>query len=200
MEKITRGKFWAAIIAISIAGLFLRFLGFHFIGVDYQVCLSAWFDQMKEIGNISALAAYKGNYNYPYATILLLLTFIPVPSLYSIKMVSVLFDFLTAGCIALTAMHTIADGRRNGIGLVAYALVLCNPLAVMNSGYLAQCESIWTALGLLSFYLIIVKERSGAGMFVFGAALTFKLQAIFILPILLIFYFYKKKFSLLNLL
>ncbi|MCI9276473.1 MAG: hypothetical protein HFH90_02130 [Lachnospiraceae bacterium] len=200
MEKITRGKFWAAITAISIAGLFLRFLGFHFIGVDYQVCLSAWFDQMKEIGNISALAAYKGNYNYPYATILLLLTFIPVPSLYSIKMVSVLFDFLTAGCIALTAMHTIADGRRNGIGLVAYALVLCNPLAVMNSGYLAQCESIWTALGLLSFYLIIVKERSGAGMFVFGAALTFKLQAIFILPILLIFYFYKKKFSLLNLL
>lgn len=75
-------KFWAAVAAISIAGIALRFMGFHFKGVDYEECLAAWFGQMKDIGNISALAAYEGNYNYPYATVLLL-TFVPVSSLYS---------------------------------------------------------------------------------------------------------------------
>lgn len=200
LDRITGKKFGAAVAGISIVGLVLRFMGFHFEGVDYQECLAAWFDQLKEIGDITALSAYEGNYNYPYITILYFLTFVPVSSLYSIKMVSVLFDFLEAGVLAAAAMHAAESEKRYGMGLIAYALVLCNPLAVMNSGYLAQCEGIWTALGLLSFYLIIVKEKPGRGMFVFGMALTFKLQAIFILPILLIAYFYKKKFSILNLL
>ena len=200
LKSITRRKFGAALAAVSVLGLVLRLLGFNFEGVDYEQCLSAWFNQLKEIGDISALAAYEGNYNYPYATILLLLTFLPVPSLYSIKLVSVLFDFVEAGVLALTVMHGAEGEKRYGTGLLAYARVLCNPLAVMNSGYLAQSEGIWTALGLLSFYLVVVKEKPGAGMFVFGAALTFKLQAIFILPIILIAYFYKKRFSILNLL
>ena len=200
MEKITQKKFWILIAVISAAGLVLRFMGFPFESVDYEQCLSSWTEQLKAIGNIHALSAYSGDYNYPYITILYFLTFLPVSSLYSIKMVSVLFDFLEAGLLASTVMHAVTDGRRYCLGAIAYALVLCNPLAIMNSGYLAQCESVWTALGLLSFYLIIVKEKPGWGMFAFGMALAMKLQAIFILPILLIFYFYKKKFSILNIL
>lgn len=202
MERIKRTKNWAAaaVVLISIAGLILRFMGFSFEGVDYEECLSAWFDQLKAAGGINALSEYTGNYNHPYVTILYFLTFVPVSSLYSIKMVSVLFDFLEAGVLASAAMCAAKEGKRREIGLLAYALVLCNPPAIMNSGYLAQCESVWTALGLLSFYLVIVKEKPGAGMFVFGMALAFKLQAIFILPILLTAYFYKKKFSIGNLL
>lgn len=200
MGKITQKKFGIAIAIISAVGLALRFLGFPFESVDYEQCLSAWTEQLKEIGTIRALSSYSGDYNYPYVTILYFLTFLPIPSLYSIKLVSVFFDFLEAGLLASAAMYAAAKEKRYGTGLIAYALVFCNPLAIMNSGYLAQCESVWTALGLLSFYLVIVKERFGWGMFTFGMALAFKPQAIFILPILLIFWFYKKQFSILHLL
>lgn len=201
MGKNTQRKKWGLAIAIvSVIGLVLRLTGFHFEGVDYKECFRVWFEHIKEIGNLSALPAYEGDYNYPYVTILYLLSFIPVSSLYSIKMVSVLFDFLEAGILASTVMNATEGENRYRIGLVAYTLVLCNPHAIINSGYLAQCESIWTALGLLSFYLIVVKEKPGKGMFVLGMALAFKPQAVFIMPILLITYFYKKKFSIWNLL
>ncbi len=209
MERITKKRFWVITGIISALGLALRFLGFPFESVDYQECLSAWSAQLKEIGTIRALSEYPGDYNYPYVTILWLLTFLPVPSLYSIKLVSVLFDFLEAGLLASAAMYAadaadatdaVAGGKRYGAGLLAYGLVFCNPLAVMNSSYLAQCESIWTALCVLSFYLLIVREKAGPGFFAFGMALAFKLQSVFILPILLIAWFYKKKFTILHML
>ncbi len=200
MERVTKKGFWIFIILILTVGLALRFRGFPFESVDYQQCLSTWFDQLKAIGNISALSAYPGDYNYPYIAILYFLTFLPLPSIYAIKMVSVLFDFLEAGILTVAAMHAATSEKRYDMGLITFALVFCNPLAIMNSGYLGQCESIWTALGLLAFYLVVVKEKPGWGMFVFGMALGFKLQAIFILPIILIFYFYKKKFSILYML
>lgn len=200
MGKITQKKFWIAIAIISTVGLALRFWGFPFESVDYEQCLSTWTEQLKAIGTIQALSSYSGDYNYPYITILYFLTFLPIPSLYSIKMVSVLFDFLEAGLLTSTVMHAAAGEKRYGTGLIAYALVFCNPLVIMNSSYLAQCESVWTALGLLAFYLVIVKEKFGWGMFAFGMALAFKIQAIFILPIILIFYFYKKKFPILHIL
>lgn len=200
MHKVTKKKFWLLMTLISVVGMVLRFSGFPFEGIDYEQCLSAWSQQLKEIGNIRALSAYSGDYNYPYITILYFLTFLPVSSLYSIKMVSVIFDYMVAGILSATAMHAVTDQNHYGVGAIVYALVLCNPLVVINSGYLAQCEAVWTALALLSFYLIIVKEKPGWGMFAFGMAIAMKLQSIFILPILMVFYFYKKKFSILHIL
>ena len=199
MRQAAQKRDWIWIGAISVVGLLLRFTGFPFEGVDYQECLSAWTEKLKAANGIHALSAYTGDYNYPYITILYFLTYLPIPSLYSIKLVSVLFDFLEAGLLASTVKRAAgAAGGRQWIA--AYALVLWNPLAVINSGYLAQCESIWTALGILAFYLLVVRERPGLGMFAFGLAIGFKLQAVFILPILLICYFLKKKFSILNVL
>lgn len=201
MEKVTQKRFWFLAGVISIVGLLLRFMGFPFESVDYQQCLSSWTEQLKAYDSIHALAAYTGDYNYPYITILYFLTHIPVPSLYSIKMISVLFDFLEAGVLASTAMYIAGeDKKRYSMSLIVYALVLCNPVTIINSSYLAQCESIWAGLSLLAFYLVLVREKPAWGMFVFGMALGFKLQAIFILPILLIFYFYKKKFSIFHIL
>lgn len=200
MDKITQKNFRIMVIIISIIGIILRIIGFPVECIDYVECFSVWSSQLKEIGNIHALAAYPGDYNYPYVTILYLLTFLPISSLYSIKTVSVMFEFLEAGLLSSIVMHAVTDKRHYGMGALAYALVLCNPLVIINSSYLAQCEAIWAALGLLSFYLIVVKEKPAWSMIAFGMALSMKPQAIFILPFLLIFFFYKKKFSFLHIL
>lgn len=199
MKYITKKQFIIFIAVISAAGLALRFLGFPFESSDYRQCLSSWSAQLST-GSITALSEYRGDYNYPYITILYFLTYLPVSPLYSIKMVSVLFDFLEAGLVASTVMYAATDANRYKAGLLGYAMVFCNPLAIMNSSWLAQCESVWTALALLAFYFVIVREKPAFGMFAFGMALAFKLQAVFILPILLIFFFHKKKYSFLHLL
>lgn len=187
------------IVIISMAGLAFRWTGIRFEGVDYQNCLLTWYLQLKSGGSLAALADYSGDYNLPYATVLYFLTLLPIEPVISIKMVSILFDFLGAAVLMKMVMEAAEGENRYYYGAVAYALVFCNPLAVINSGYLAQSEGIWVSLSLLSFWYIW-RDRPVKGMWIFGFALATKLQAVFILPLILILFFYKKKFSFLHML
>lgn len=199
MQKINRRTFIGLIIVLSIAGMAFRWMGIEYVGVDYQNSLLTWYLQLKDGNGLSALADYKGDYNLPYATILYFLTLIPVRPIVSIKMVSILFEYLEAALLMKMAMETVESEQRYFYGALAYGLVLCNPLAVINSGYLAQSEGMWASLALLSFWYIW-KDKPVKGMWMLGFALAIKLQAVFILPLILILYFYKKKFSILHLL
>lgn len=199
MQKVNRRTFIGLIVMLSIAGMALRLTGIRFEGVDYQNSLRTWYLQLKEGRGLMALADYKGDYNLPYATVLYFLTLIPVEPIISIKMVSILFEYLQALLLMKMIMEAVEHENRYIYGGIAYGLVLCNPLAVINSGYLAQSEGIWTCLALLSFWFIL-KDKPVKGMWMFGFAMAMKLQAVFILPLILIFYFYKKKFSILHLL
>ncbi|MBQ9247063.1 MAG: hypothetical protein IJ171_00580, partial [Ruminococcus sp.] len=60
----------------------------------------------------------------------------------------------------------------------------------------AQCDVIYTFFCIFSVYHIY-QEKYVSSLILFGVALTFKLQAIFILPFLLFVYIYKKRFSIL---
>lgn len=199
MHKINRKSFIGLIIILSVAGMALRWMGIEYEGVDFQNCLSSWYLQLQDGGSLAALADFKGDYNMPYATILYFLTLVPVRPVVSIKMVSVLFEYLEAALLMKIVMETVEGEKRYFYGAIAYGLVICNPLAVVNSGYLAQSEGIWSCLALLSFRYIW-KDKPVKGMWMLGFALAFKLQAVFILPLILLLYFYKKKFSILHLL
>ena len=199
MKKTDHRIFTGIIVFLSIAGMVFRWTGIRFEGVDYQNSLLTWYLQLKDGSGLTALADYKGDYNLPYATILYFLTLIPIEPIISIKMVSVLFEYLEAVLLMKMVMEAAEDGKKYLYGAVAYGLVLCNPLAVINSGYLAQSEGIWAYLALLSFWYIW-KDKPVRGMWMLGFALATKLQAVFILPLILILYFYKKKFSILHLL
>lgn len=199
MRKINYKTFLIIIGIISVLGMALRWTGIEFVGVDYEYSLLRWYNGLKEGGSLAALADYQGDYNLPYTTILYFLTLIPVPPIISIKMVSILFDYLEAVLLMKIVMTAGEKERRYLNGILTYGLVLLNPLAVINSGYLAQSESIWAYFALLSFWYIW-QEKPVRGMWAMGFGLAMKLQAIFLLPIVLIIYFYKKKFSILHLL
>ena len=57
---------------------------------DYQLFLKDWFDYLKANGGIHALKSYVGDYNAPYVTLMALLTYLPIKSLYSIKIISII--------------------------------------------------------------------------------------------------------------
>lgn len=198
--KMDHKRYLLCLGMLTVAGFLLRWTGIRYESVDYINCLSSWYGLMKENGTLSALAEYQGDYNLLYATVLYLLTKLPIEPIISVKAVSILFDYLTA--IVLMKMIMTACGsehNRYGYGLMAYGLVLLNPIAVINSGYLAQSEAIWCGLVLLCFWYIW-QDKPVRGMLFMGCALFMKLQSVFILPIVFILYFYRKKFSILHLL
>lgn len=200
MRGMSRWTFFLLVGAISVLAMLLRWTGIRFVGVDYEVCLEPWYQQLKEGGTLAALAEYEGDYNLFYITILYLLTLVPIEPIVSIKMVSILFDYAVAFALMKAAMAAGEGAEQSRYyGVAAYGLALCNPVAVINSGYLAQSESIWAGLALLSFWYLW-QEKPVKGMWLLGTALAMKLQAVFILPIAMILYFYKKKFSILHLL
>ncbi len=78
MKKIDRRMFFVLIGILSASGMLLRWTGIRFVGVDYENCLENWYQQLKAGGSLAALAEYEGDYNLFYATILYLLTLVPV--------------------------------------------------------------------------------------------------------------------------
>lgn len=183
-------------IFITIMALLVRFLTFHFESHDYVAFLAPWFDYLKNNGGILALANYPGNYNAPYMTIMALLTYIPVKSLYSIKFVSVIFDFglaLSSACL----VKYLVNKNKNISFFITYAVILFLPEVLMNSGIWGQCDSGYTMFIVLAL-LYLLKEKYIISFIHLGIAFSLKLQFIFILPLFIVIYIVKKRYSILH--
>ena len=184
------------VILITFLAFFVRFKMLDFASYDYNNFLKPWFDDLKSNGGLRGLATYKGDYNAPYMTILALLTYLPINSLYSIKFVSIVFDFLLAISSGLLVKELVKQNK-NIYFVLTYSVLLFVPSVLLNGAYWCQCDSIYTTFIVLSL-LFLVKEKYIPSFIMLGLSLSFKLQFIFILPLYLILYVMKKKFSILN--
>lgn len=187
---------------VAVCALSLRLVNFGFHSADYDNFLLPWFLELREGGGLRALGLSIGNYNVPYLLILALLTYLRVEPLYSIKAVSVLFDMLLAVAAARFMLALLREGERRrakAAAFLAFSAVLLLPTVFLNSAYWAQCDSIYTAFLLFSLTKL-VREQYTAAFVLFSAALTFKLQALFFLPVLLLLYLSRRRFSVLQLL
>ena len=183
-------------IFVSIMALLVRFLVFHFESHDYVAFLAPWFDYMKNNGGLKALAFYPGNYNAPYMTIMALLTYLPIKSLYSIKIVSILFDFGLALSSAYLVKYLVKKNK-NQFFFITYAVILFLPEVLMNSGIWGQCDSGYTMFIVLAL-LYLLKEKYVISFIHLGIAFSLKLQFIFILPLFIVVYVVKKRYSILH--
>ena len=200
-----KNKFWSFIeknvyliffSIITTLSLLLRWKLLKYGGGDYDMFLKPWFDELKTNGGLKALGMSIGNYNLIYITILALLTYIPIDSLISIKLVSVIFDYICA----ITAMNIcnelIKDNKhKNKISLLIYTAIILLPTVFLNSSYWAQSDSIYTAFVLISI-LYLIKKKYTKSFIYLGIAFAFKLQTIFILPLYILIYISERKISL----
>ncbi|HEY5879836.1 MAG TPA: glycosyltransferase 87 family protein, partial [Nakamurella sp.] len=166
------------VVAAAIAA---RFLFVNEVNSDYRVFLSPWYDALAAGGGLRAIGQEIGNYNPPYLDLLAAATYLPVPKIVAIKLVSITFD------VVLAAFAGLIVRRRFGVrmSVLAFAVVLFAPTVLINSGYWGQCDSIYAAFCLGSLYFLL-RGRDWWACAFFGLALAFKLQAIFFLPALLI--------------
>ena len=166
------------------AAFVLRGACLNYVTDDYRNFLSVWVDFFRAHGGLAALRAPVGNYNVPYLTVLALISGSSLPDLHLIKLFSILFDVL----LAWSVMQLVGLFRRSAAWkLAAFFLVLFWPTVVLNGALWGQCDSVYAALAVLSVYLVL-SGHPLLGVVSIGASFAFKLQAVFVMPVFLLFW------------
>jgi len=198
-----KDKFWKFIdknliiiffIIITIFSVGIRSYFMDFESGDYTLFLEDWFNELKSGGGLTALKNDVGNYNAPYITIMALLTYLPMSPLHSIKIVSIIFDYILAfSCMVLVYKLFKNNKKKDIYALLTYAVTLMLPTVVINSAAWAQCDSIYVAFAIISL-IYLIDEKYVKSFIFLGISFAFKLQFIFLLPVYILVYITKRKF------
>lgn len=196
IEKKKQNAYQCLIIVfVTVLAIGIRFAGKDYISGDFENCLYPWYLEILNAGpGIEALQAYTGDYAMPYAFIIWLLTKLPVPFLYSLKVLNGIFDFALA-ILSGKLVQYFKEGTFSAF-FWGYTVVLLVPNVFLNSCYWGQCDGMYTTF-LLAAVLCLLYKKYPAMMIFLGLTLSFKLQAIFIFPFILLIYWVKKEFSIL---
>lgn len=170
--------------ALITLGALARFLSLDKINDDYINYLFPWYDYISTEGILNALGDKFSNYAPAYTYLLAIATTLPVKKIIAIKSISILMDIINCVLIYKIGKFKYQTGS---IPLLASAIFWVLPTVIFNSSYWGQCDAIYTGFLLLTLYMIIL-ERPLASIVYFSIALAFKLQAIFMAPVILVFY------------
>lgn len=170
----------------TAAALYLRLLCLDHQTHDYQTFLVEWAAFFRDNGGFAALKQSVGDYNVPYLYFLAAISYLPVPDLYLIKLLSILFDILLswAGlrlCRQFCRKDSIAP-------LICFTMLLFLPTVILNGSYWAQCDSLYCTLVLLALSSVW-ENRPKTSVVLLALAFAFKLQAVFLIPLWCAFWF-----------
>lgn len=183
---------------LIILAVGIRYLLLSYESPDYIVFLKPWFESLRESGGLKALANYPGDYNAPYMTIMALLTYIKINPLYTLKAVSIFFDFLLAIITYKLIKEVLSKDKNNKYyAMVGTIAMLFLPTILLDGAFWSQCDVIYTTFIVFALYYLY-KEKMTKSFIFLGLSFSFKLQFVFILPVYLILYFKKKNFSIIN--
>jgi Gpi18-like mannosyltransferase len=182
--SLVRYVFILLLIACAVA---LRLSLFAFLTADTST-VAGWSDFIKRHGGFHALREGFSDYNVPYLYLIALITYIPIDTITAVKAISICFDFVLAAFVYLI-VRLKYQGRCSPL-FAAFA-VLFAPTVVFNGALWGQCDSIYAAFSLGCIYFLL-SERPAWALIFFGLAVSFKLQAIFLLPLLLVMLIVKR--------
>ena len=108
----------------------------------------------------------------------------------------ILFDIVLAISSALLVKEIVGKDKK-WLSYLTYVVVLFLPQVIINGAFWGQCDSMYASFCILALYFLL-KEKYIRSFILLGVAFACKLQFIFVLPIFIILYFSKKKFSILH--
>lgn len=168
------------IAVVVLAAIAVRLVLFSYQSGDYVAYFARWYDYIAGHGGFAALKANFANYNEPYLYLLATLTYLPVPALAGIKAMSVIFDFALA-FFAYRIVNLRYTDRWWPI--LAGAIVAFLPTVVLNSSMWGQADAMYAAFGVGAVYFLL-RRRPWLACLFFGLAFSFKLQIVFLFPLL----------------
>ena len=171
------------IIAMAIRGWV-----FYYRTGDYNDFLSRWVEFYRQSGGFRALSQSVGNYNLPYLYFLAAFSYLDIPDLHLIKLLSVFFDLILAWGVA--RLVYIFKDNRTAI-LCSFFVTLFLPTVYLNGALWGQCDSIYAAFAIWSI-VFALSGRPVLSVISIALSFAFKLQAVFLMPVFLIYIFAKK--------
>ena len=153
--------------------------------LDYENFLAVWVNFFRENGGWRALSRGIGNYNVPYLYFLAIFSYCGAPDLYLIKLLSVFFDVVLAWAV----LRLVRVCRGGSVAPAAgFFLTLFLPTVVLNGALWGQCDSIYGAFALLGVCFAL-ERRPVLSVACAALSFAFKLQAVFVMPVYLVFLF-----------
>jgi Gpi18-like mannosyltransferase len=182
-ESGRRDRRWLAFAGVAtLAALVLRSTLLHGENEDTDVFIT-WLDFLQANG-VTDFLRHEFRTNYPplylYQLIVGDLIFPSDGDLLVVKYLPIAFDVICAGLAwkIVRLRHPLGPAA-----LIAFVAVLFAPTVVLNSAYWGQIDSIWTA-GLLACLYFLLVQRDALAFVAYGFALAVKVQAVFLMPVL----------------
>ena len=173
-----------------VLGLVLRFAMIPNKSGDYKNFLVPWYEFIQQNSGWYALQHNFSDYAPPYLYWMVIAATLlsSLPKIFSIKLFALAIDFVASFLsykIVKLSKNTSVDPK------LGFWLVLFAPTVMINSSLWGQCDVIYTT-GLLGFIYCLCTKRFKLGYFLYGISFSFKLQTIFLSPLLVISTFQKK--------
>ncbi len=179
----TRSVDRVLLLLLPVGGaMVLRALCLDHATKDYEDFLSQWYVYFKLNGGFKAVAGSVGDYNVPYLYFMAAISYLNVSDLYLIKLFSILWDIVLAwGCLRLVR-SLVRERQGSSAPLIAFGAALLLPTVILNGAYWAQCDVIYGALAIHAAALAM-EGKNKTSVVLMAVAFSFKLQAIFVLPL-----------------
>ncbi|MDP1545143.1 MAG: glycosyltransferase family 39 protein [Anaerolineales bacterium] len=189
--NLDTGKIIRSVLAATLilAGITARYSGLGFISIDMNGFLFLWYDEILK-GGFSSLSESFSNYTPPYLYLLWVATKTHafLPKIAAIKSISILFDLINGFWIYKIVSIKYPKGWT---ALLGAAIFLSLPTVILNSSFWGQADSVYTCFLLASLYCLL-KDKPLPAIVFLGISLSFKAQAVFFSPLLLLLLFRKR--------
>lgn len=169
---------------------------------DYESYYLPWVNAYREYGFFGGLSKDIGDYYVPYNVMYAICSLFPCEPYIPIAIFSMIAEFVSVVFIRKILLLVLEErgeshekaGIKAGFGAV---LTLFLPFVVWNGALWKQCDAIYVVFLVIALYYLL-KENYRLSFVFLSIAFGFKLQAIFFVPLFLVIYFAKKKYSILE--
>lgn len=178
-EDLLRKIFVSAFIVIVV--LFKISL-FPFESTDYTEIFEHWLNFITANGYISSMKYKFYDYSplYVYYFVIISKLFHSEEWLSMIKILSITFDLILGYYVYLIVKLKTKDLNWSTL---AFCVTIALPTVAINGALWGQCDVIYTTFTVMAIYYIM-KGKNVIAFLMLGLAFSFKLQSIFIYPLL----------------
>lgn len=178
----------AFVFCLFVFAFMIRWKLMPIESADFWGFLEDWMNQIRTGGGFRSLDHQISNYTSPYMYLMCLVTYLTDNDLYGLKLISVFFDYLASAAVFLIIYQMTQNIRKSIMGM---SVLLLSPTVILDSAYWCQCDIIYTTFILFALYYFFQNNSRGCLIFV-GISFAFKLQALFIVPFLIIMWLKRK--------
>jgi Gpi18-like mannosyltransferase len=171
---------------VVLGAFAIRLFLIPYKGLDYQYFVGPWIEFIRSHGGYKALAYQFTDYSHIYPYLLVIASYLPLPAVWVIKVISICGDFMLS-----YYMYRIAVLRyhKGPMVIVSVCAALFAPTIILNGAFWGQCDVLY-ATGLVASLYYLLSNRYFGAFVAFGIAFSTKLQSIFFIPVLYLAWLY----------